>query len=107
MGYEDAEEFWRSEFTQKVDEERFNKEYLYYIKHLYGLVGGRKSYEPRSCQQLIKGLDQHYGCPFKMYDNERLNQKCISQGFSKEGNFCVSIQTENNIFVIFRHTGNS
>lgn len=39
-----------------------------------------------------------------MYDNERLNKKCISQGFSKEGNFFVCLSRLRIIFLLYLDT---
>lgn len=57
-------EFMRNNF--KVNETRFNKEYLYSIRHTYGLEGKRANYHSYTCKQIIeKGNNETFGCPFR------------------------------------------
>ncbi|XP_044268880.1 DNA primase large subunit-like [Tribolium madens] len=86
--YEDALKFWRDEFTRKMDLNQFEKNYVYNIKHMYGLVGKRVSYSPYSCIKIITssvGPGEHHGCPFKHWDAGLVKQKAIECGVSLEG----------------------
>ncbi|XAR48195.1 hypothetical protein NMG60_11030934 [Bertholletia excelsa] len=72
---DDALAFWKSEFSRKVGDERFDKEYAYSIRHNYGKEGKRTDYTPFSCQKIISstpGVGDHHGCPFRHFSEENL-----------------------------------
>lgn len=81
--FKTTEEYIRREFTKEMDPKKFEKEYLYYIEHLYGLKGSRKDYSEFSCETLasthIQAGDCN-GCPFVVSDIEDL---CSSTHFSE------------------------
>ncbi|KAG5891413.1 hypothetical protein JTB14_031479 [Gonioctena quinquepunctata] len=86
--YEDGMEFWRHEFTKKIDNEKFNKEYSYLVKHLYGKAGSMTDYSPYSCIKIITsniGPGESHGCPFKHWDPSVLKQKLVENALSSEG----------------------
>lgn len=64
MPINDTIQFFRTNFN--VPPDVFNKEYLYAIRHNYGLEGKRANYQSFTCQKLIKlSMDSHsFGCPF-------------------------------------------
>jgi DNA primase large subunit len=47
LSIEEAVAFWRKAFSGKVADDKFTKEYLYNIKHNYGLVGKMANYPAR------------------------------------------------------------
>lgn len=47
LSIEEAIAFWRKAFSKKYADDKFNKEYLYNIKHSYGLVGKMANYAAR------------------------------------------------------------
>eukprot|EP00249_Psilotum_nudum_P000915 c13103_g1_i2 orf=1-1095(+) len=72
---DDAIAFWRSEFSQKVGMERFDKEYAYNVRHNYGKEGKRADYTPYSCAKIIlstPGVGDHHGCPYRHFSEENL-----------------------------------
>ncbi|WOL14447.1 putative DNA primase large subunit [Canna indica] len=72
---EDALLFWKSEFSQKVGPEKFDKEYAYSIRHNYGKEGKRTDYTPYSCQKIISStpsVGDHHGCPYRHFSEENL-----------------------------------
>ena len=36
---EDSITFWKSEFTRKMSEDKWRKEYMYNVRHMYGQEG--------------------------------------------------------------------
>ncbi|XP_063368500.1 DNA primase large subunit-like [Cydia amplana] len=75
MPVEEAIDFWRNEYKLNPNGthvcchswEKDEKKYLYGIRHMYGLEGGRKNYTSVNCQR-IQGSDNacsEGGCPFK------------------------------------------
>jgi DNA primase large subunit len=73
--------FWRRSFAPKIDDDKFNKEYRYNIRHVYGDVGGDanrrgRGYSPYSCQKLLTeplpGPGQQHGCPYRTYSPDNL-----------------------------------
>lgn len=92
--YEQAMEFFRTEFTKGMDETKFTKQYEYYIKHMYGKVGRMVSYSPYSCIKIIMsnvGPAETHGCTFKHSDPDVLKQKLVESGLTTEGKFEVSV----------------
>ena len=52
MELTDAAMFWEMHFGKVMGHDEFVKKYLYNIQHMYGKVGGRKSYTPYSCNKV-------------------------------------------------------
>lgn len=73
---ESAIEFWRKEFTKKIPNERFERDYKYNIRHLYGREGHKKALTCFSCDKIIKdnppGPSEKHGCPFRHFDETHL-----------------------------------
>lgn len=80
LSLEQALQFWRSEFTRgKVDADKFDKQYAYSIRHMFGKEGRRADYTPYSCMKVIlsnpPSQGDYHGCPFRHSDPELLKQK--------------------------------
>lgn len=72
---EEAIRFWRTEMAQYAPGEKFDKEYLYNIRHNYGKEGKRQDYTPHSCASIIgttPGVGQVHGCPYRLFGEEQL-----------------------------------
>ncbi|KAM0675100.1 DNA primase subunit pri2 [Gurleya vavrai] len=74
LSVQECTHLFRSNF-KNIDEIAFNKDYLYSIRHSYGLEGKRASYHSYSCKQMIElSKDKEaFGCPFVN------NQKYINE----------------------------
>lgn len=78
MPVEEAITFWSEEYKQTPcgnhtcchSWEKDEKKYLYGIRHLYGLEGGRKNYTSVNCSRIQGTLNacSEGGCPFKTFD---------------------------------------
>ncbi|KAM6562660.1 hypothetical protein CsatB_022658 [Cannabis sativa] len=80
---DDALSFWKTEFSQKVGAERFDKEYAYGIRHNYGREGKRTDYTPYSCQKIISStpsVGDHHGCPYRHFSEENLRAALSKMG---------------------------
>lgn len=75
MSMEDALLFFQRHFSI-VTGEKFQKEYAYGIRHMYGKEGKRASYTPYNCSKIIMGnapnAGDHHGCPYRHYDEQSL-----------------------------------
>lgn len=73
---QEAIEFWREEFTKKIPNDKFERDYKYNIRHLYGKEGHRKALSSFSCEKIINnnapGPADNHGCPFKHFDETHL-----------------------------------
>lgn len=71
-----AIEFWRREFTKKLPNEKFDRDYKYNIRHLYGREGHKKALSCFTCDKIIKdnapGPSEKHGCPFRHFDETHL-----------------------------------
>ena len=66
---EEAIKFFQKKFEKKTTLVQFEKNYVYYIRHAYGLEGKKTNYLPYNCDKLINmnppmGYECH-GCPFR------------------------------------------
>ncbi|XP_072293495.1 DNA primase large subunit [Eucyclogobius newberryi] len=80
LSLDQALQFWRSEFIRgKVDPDKFDKQYAYSIRHMFGKEGRRADYTPYSCMKVIlsnmPSQGDYHGCPFRHSDPELLKQK--------------------------------
>lgn len=80
LSLDDCLIFWRQAF-KKIDDDRFNKEYRYNVRHVYGDVGGDanrrgKGYSPYSCQKILTehppGTGEAHGCPYRHFGQDNL-----------------------------------
>jgi DNA primase large subunit len=72
---EEAVRFWRTEMAQYAPGDKFDKQYLYNIRHNYGKEGKRADYTPHSCASIIgttPGVGQVHGCPYRLFGEEAL-----------------------------------
>jgi len=76
MNMEESLIFFQQQFTKIMSGEKFQKEYSYNIRHMYGKEGKRTSYSAYNCQKIIMGTPpntgDHHGCPYKHYDRDHL-----------------------------------
>ncbi|CAG7818122.1 unnamed protein product [Allacma fusca] len=87
---EEATRFWRTHFTKKqgVDDNRFDKQYLYNIRHMYGQEGKRANYTPYSCMKIIMtsvSPGESHGCPFRHSDGVSLRVKLAEANIPATG----------------------
>jgi DNA primase large subunit len=72
---EEAVRFWRTEMAPHAPGDKFDKEYLYNIRHNYGKEGKRQDYTPHSCASIINatpGVGQVHGCPYRVFGEDQL-----------------------------------
>lgn len=85
---EEAYTFWKQEFCKTIDVDKFDKQYGYNIRHMFGKEGKKADYQPWSCNKVINqispGPDEYHGCPFKTYSEEPLKQLLNSYGLKPE-----------------------
>ncbi|KAK8795675.1 hypothetical protein WA158_000332 [Blastocystis sp. Blastoise] len=83
LSLEDCTTFMKSYFTKRITAEKFNKEYAYTIRHLYGKEGKRANYPPYSCIKIVGTnivQDSCNGCPYKYMDSTQLNRYLLTSG---------------------------
>ncbi|KAJ1345974.1 hypothetical protein KIN20_000622 [Parelaphostrongylus tenuis] len=85
---EEAMMFMREEFTKKLDSDKFEKQYAYNIRHMYGKEGRRVSYPAFPCSAIIlnnpPAVGDCHGCPFKHADQQLLAQRLEREGLNKD-----------------------
>ncbi|XP_046819339.1 DNA primase large subunit-like [Vespa crabro] len=84
---DDAMELWKQEFTKKINEATFEREYGYRLRHIYGEGNIRKTYTCLKCSSIINlniKSTESYGCPFKHLTNASLTQKLNEYEFVLE-----------------------
>lgn len=84
---EEAIRFWRMAMAQTAPGEKFDKNYLYNVRHNYGKEGNRKDYTPYACSRVISatpGVGQVHGCPYKTFAPEAVRSALSRAGVSPE-----------------------
>ncbi|KAH9856994.1 DNA primase large subunit [Lenzites betulinus] len=81
LSIEEALVFWRKSFS-KLQDDKFNKEYRYNIRHSYGLEGKRANYAAKSCQQILMsdqpGPGDSHGCPYRHFSPDNLQSALLT-----------------------------
>ena len=54
LSMDDTIRFFRTEFTKRMPVDKFDKNYIYNIKHSFGKEGKRADYTPWSCSRIIQ-----------------------------------------------------
>lgn len=88
VSLDDSLQFWKTEFSKKIDPDKFGKQYAYGIRHIYGKEGKQTNYTPLGCSKIISSAvnsGEHHGCPFRHMDQESLKQKLYSCGIPAPG----------------------
>ncbi|THH33873.1 hypothetical protein EUX98_g235 [Antrodiella citrinella] len=71
-----------------IQDDKFNKEYRYNIRHSFGLEGKRANYAAKSCQQILladqPGSSDNHGCPYRHFAPENL-QTALLAAYSNQG----------------------
>ena len=104
LSIDEAITFWRRSFSNLQDD-KFNKEYRYNIRHSYGLEGKRANYPAKrfvysrrvvlfvltlrhSCQQILTadqpGTGDSHGCPYRHFSPDNLQTALLSM-YSSQG----------------------
>ncbi|KZT11217.1 DNA primase large subunit [Laetiporus sulphureus 93-53] len=87
LSIDEAITFWRRSFSNMQDD-KFNKEYRYNIRHSYGLEGKRANYPAKSCQQILTadqpGAADSHGCPYRHFSPDNLQTALLSM-YSAQG----------------------
>ncbi|EPT06137.1 DNA primase large subunit [Fomitopsis schrenkii] len=87
LSIDEAITFWRRSFSNLQDD-KFNKEYRYNIRHSYGLEGKRANYPAKSCQQILTsdqpGTGDSHGCPYRHFSPDNLQTALLSM-YSNQG----------------------
>ena len=78
MTMEESLIFFQKVFTRVMSSEKFQKEYTYNIRHMYGKEGKRADYSAYNCAKIIMknsapSTGDHHGCPYKHYDTDHLS----------------------------------
>lgn len=88
LNMDEAYSFWKSEFCKKMDGDKFEKQYGYNIRHMFGKEGKKADYKPWNCSKVINqttpGPEEFHGCPFKTYSEEHLKTLLSSYQLNTE-----------------------
>lgn len=86
LSIEEAVTFWRRSFSN-IQDDKFNKEYRYNIRHSYGLEGKRANYPAKSCQQILMsdqpGPGDSHGCPYRHFSPDNVQTALLSMYSSR------------------------
>ncbi|KAF1769729.1 hypothetical protein GCK72_001546 [Caenorhabditis remanei] len=88
LSLEEAIAMMRDEFTKKIPSDKFDKEYSYNIRYMYGKEGRRVPQTAMSCATIIlnnppSATDCH-GCPFRHSEKQVLKQKLSGESILKK-----------------------
>ena len=79
LSVEDSLSFWKSSFLgSHVSPDKFDKEYAYAVRYLYGKEGNGHGFRPFSCVRMIMSEPPNerdgkvHGCPFKTMNEDQI-----------------------------------
>jgi DNA primase large subunit len=62
--------------SKKMDGDKFERNYSYNIRHMFGQEGKRNDYRPWNCNKVLNqqapGQGEYHGCPFKTFGDENM-----------------------------------
>ena len=88
LSLQDALLFWKHSMARKTPADKFDKEYAYNIRHVYGKEGKRVSLGGFGCVKIIQShpsVDDACGCPFKHERQEDLRTMLVKRGVTGQG----------------------
>ena len=88
LSLNDALLFWKQSMARKTPADKFDKEYAYNIRHVYGKEGKRVSLGGYGCVKIIQAqpsVDDHHGCPFRHERQEDLRLVLSKRGIASQG----------------------
>jgi DNA primase large subunit len=104
---EGALQFWRDEFTKKMTDSDFDKNYLYNFRHQFGQEGKKTNYSPYGCTKIILGTipveGNFHGCPYKHLDENSLRNELKSSSSlgEKDVEEIMDLTSQNHYQVFF------
>ncbi|CAD6184419.1 unnamed protein product [Caenorhabditis auriculariae] len=88
LSLDEAMMLMREEFTKKMPSDKFDKEYAYNIRYMYGKEGRRVAQNAFSCSAIIlrnppSTVDCH-GCPYRHTEPQILAQRLQKEGLTRD-----------------------
>jgi DNA primase large subunit len=78
LSLEESLLFFKNKYSKVTNEDKFEKEYSYNIRHYYGKEGKRADYHPWNCTKVqnlpTPGSKESHGCPFKEFSEEKMRK---------------------------------
>lgn len=105
LNVDEAIKFWTYQFTTgpgAISVEKFNKEYRYNVRHLYGLEGSRVNYKPWDCGYILSRpkptKNEYHGCPYRDLHMDALVSNLNDMGITdqKDVNAVLDDVNQNN-----------
>merc|ERR1711998_663024 len=75
LSLDEALSFWKSMFSPNTPNDKFDREYSYSFRHIYGREGNHKSYNSYDCSKIImqsQDSQKKCGCPFRFWNKQQL-----------------------------------
>ena len=95
LSMDDSMEFFRNELSIK-NPEKFQKEYSYTIRYIYGKAGKRVQLSAYSCQKIMNenapGPNDTHGCPFRHFDVKNLKALLVRYGVNNDNDLEEIVQ---------------
>lgn len=102
---EESLNFWKNKFSKKINEDKFNREYAYNIRHNYGKEGKRVDYLPWSCVKIQNlpppSTSDAHGCPFKTMNDEAMRMLLFSTGMKELDVLKILEKKKNNEYSVY------
>ena len=87
-----------TELKRSGTKDKQEKEYIYYVQHMYGLQGKKTDYSAWSCQKIMgkapPSSNEHYGCPFVYYSEKALVDVLKSKKNLEDGEIQMVLESK-------------
>ncbi|KAH7644162.1 DNA primase large subunit [Dermatophagoides farinae] len=95
LSMDDSMEFFRNELSI-TNPEKFQKEYSYTIRYIYGKAGKRVQLSAYKCHKIINdnapGPNDTHGCPFRHFDVKNLKALLVRYGVNNDNDLEEIVQ---------------
>jgi len=87
-----------------MDGDKFEKNYSYNVRHMFGQEGKRNDYKPWNCQKVIgqqaPGQGEFHGCPFKTFGDDNIRSLLSGYGLSSSDMKIVMDKKKENLYQV-------
>lgn len=101
---EEAMIFWKTEFCKKIDGDKFEKQYAYNVRHMFGQEGKRNDYRPWNCNKVLNQQNpaqgELHGCPFKTFGDDNLRNLLNGYGLTGSDIRIVMDKKKENLYQV-------
>ena len=104
LSLDESLQFFKSKFSKVTNEDKFERQYAYGIRHNYGKEGKRADYFPYNCTKVqnlpTAGPGESHGCHFKEYSEDKIRKILYDSKLKDSDVLAILDKKRNNEFSV-------